>query len=229
MSLPFPPKIPLSKDATLRARSRNVLARKKSSRKSRFACVSRTLTTFARRKTVSHWARTKYSEICRPKHPILVQNHQSPWIRARCSLKSSRISALTIASKLGKHTSSSDSCLCARSYLFKRVYHRTKTHTIKLGGKNSFLRNWYYIYSSKDANAKTASCERRGSYLAVAHSHHLRRRLYFFSCTQTLVTVIRAKRRSTNCVKWCNLLNFSCVCGLFQFSLISDWCEWNDY
>jgi hypothetical protein len=39
------------------------------------------------------------------------------------------------------------------------------------------------IDSSKDAHAKTASCERRGSYLAVAHSHIIFdvRRLFFFS------------------------------------------------
>jgi hypothetical protein len=51
--------------------------------------------------------------------------------------KSSRISALTIASKLRKHTSSSDSCFCARNDLFKRVHHRTKTHKVSdvLGGQ----------------------------------------------------------------------------------------------
>lgn len=27
------------------------------------------------------------------------------------------------------------------------------------------------------------------------------------------------------CEMWCNLLNFSYVCDIFQFSLASDWCE----
>jgi hypothetical protein len=133
--------------------------------------------------------------------------------------KSSRISALTIASKLGKHTSSFDSCLCARNDLFKRVHHRTKTHKVSdVGGTKIFAPSIFD--SSKDANAKTASCERRGSYLAVAHSHHLRRRLYFFSCIQTLATTTRAKRRSASCEEFflclvLFLLSFHWIHSLF--------------
>ena len=67
---------------------------------------------------------------------------------------------LTIASKLGKHTSSSDSCLCARNDLFKRARHRTKTHKVSdVGGTKFFALD---IDSSKDAhpNPHRASAER---------------------------------------------------------------------
>lgn len=50
---------------------------KKSSRKSRFACVLRALATFARRETVSNWTRTKCSQISRSEHPFSVQNRSS--------------------------------------------------------------------------------------------------------------------------------------------------------
>jgi len=74
--------------------------------------------------------------------------------------KSSRISALTIASKLGKHTSSFDSCLCARNDLFKRVHHRTKTHKVSdVGGTKIFAPSILILPKTHTQKPHRASAE----------------------------------------------------------------------
>ena len=121
--------------------------------------------------------------------------------------KSSRISALTIASKLGKHTSSSDSCLCARNDLFKRARHRTKTHKVSdVGGTKFFALD---IDSSKDAhpNPHRASAERVALPLLIRISSSIFVVFFFFYPHVFKRSRQRQEQRYVPRAVW----NFSCV------------------
>ncbi len=149
--------------------------------------------------------------------------------------KSSRISALTIASKLRKHTSSSDSCLCARNDLFKRVHHRTKTHKVSdvLGGQK-FSPPRYLILPKTHTQTHIVRALRELR-CRCSFAYHLRCSSSFFflsSCIQTLATTTRAKRRSASCEEFflclvLFLLSFHWIHSLFAEERTTDANETN--